>query len=420
MPRMMLSTVFLSLLAASLCADTDTKSATDSLPITLEFSLGTRPGELVAGLPQGALKSRLQACASSEQYSTPQVSEFSISHRGAPLQYPEHTMEGYIAAASMGAGIIECDVTFTKDKELVCRHSQCDLHTTTNILATPLAEKCSTPPDYGSKTPFRNVQCCASDLTLSEFKSLQGKFDKGDKKARTLDEYYSLVGTAREQWQDRTGTLMTHRESIDLFSSLNVKMIPELKSPQVKMPFNGDYSQEDYAKALLDDYQSAGIPTSDVWLQSFQWKDIEFWLDQAPEYSSQIVWLDGRYRDRSFNPSKPRSWKPSMQELADSGLKVLAPPLWMLLSLDKNDNIVPSQYAKAAQAAGLDLVAWTLERSGSLENGGGWYYQTVKKAIRQDSDVYRVLDVLAQDVKVTGVFSDWPATTTFYANCSAL
>ena len=37
----------------------------------------------------------------------------------------------------MGAGIIECDVTFTKDRELVCRHSQCDLHTTTNILTVP-------------------------------------------------------------------------------------------------------------------------------------------------------------------------------------------------------------------------------------------------------------------------------------------
>ena len=50
-----------------------------------------------------------------------------------------------------GAGIIECDVTFTSDRELVCRHSQCDLHTTTNILATPLAEKCSrtfTPAVY--------------------------------------------------------------------------------------------------------------------------------------------------------------------------------------------------------------------------------------------------------------------------------
>ena len=69
--------------------------------------------------------------------------EFSIGHRGAALQLPEHTKESYEAAARMGAGIVECDVTFTKDKQLVCRHSQCDLHTTTNILATPLAKKCS-------------------------------------------------------------------------------------------------------------------------------------------------------------------------------------------------------------------------------------------------------------------------------------
>ncbi len=34
----------------------------------------------------------------------------------------------------MGAGIVECDVTFTKDHQLVCRHAQNDLHTTTNIL----------------------------------------------------------------------------------------------------------------------------------------------------------------------------------------------------------------------------------------------------------------------------------------------
>ncbi|KPP88624.1 MAG: hypothetical protein HLUCCA08_17710 [Rhodobacteraceae bacterium HLUCCA08] len=30
------------------------------------------------------------------------------------------------------------------------------------------------------------------------------------------------------------------------------------------------------------------------------------------------------------------------------------------------------------------------------------------------------LDMLAQDVGVIGVFSDWPATTTFYANCMGL
>ena len=55
---------------------------------------------------------------------------FSIGHHGAPLQFPENTVESYRAVARMGAGILECDVTFTRDKERVCRHSQCDLHTT--------------------------------------------------------------------------------------------------------------------------------------------------------------------------------------------------------------------------------------------------------------------------------------------------
>jgi glycerophosphoryl diester phosphodiesterase len=31
--------------------------------------------------------------------------------------------------------------------------------------------------------------------------------------------------------------------------------------------------------------------------------------------------------------------------------------------------------------------------------------------------VLRVLDVLAREAGVRAVFSDWPATTTFYANC---
>ena len=48
-------------------------------------------------------------------------SDFSIGHRGACMQYPEHTIESYKASALQGAGIIECDVTFTKDRELICK-----------------------------------------------------------------------------------------------------------------------------------------------------------------------------------------------------------------------------------------------------------------------------------------------------------
>jgi len=109
-----------------------------------------------------------------------------------------------------------------------------------------------------------------------------------------------------------------------------------------------------------------------------------------------------------------------MESLYDSGVRVLASPVWMLLALDNDGSIVPSVYATTASGAGLKLIAWTLERSGPLQGGGGWYYQTVTDAINNDGDVMTVLDVLVADVGVVGVFSDWPATVSFYANCMGI
>lgn len=43
--------------------------------------------------------------------------------------------------------------------------------------------------------------------------------------------------------------------------------------------------------------------------------------------------------------------------------------------------------------------------------------QSVTDAINKDADMYVVIDVLARDVGVIGIFSDWPATVTYYANC---
>ena len=111
-------------------------------PRALNVQLGPRPFFLVDDMDEGPLKKKLQSCTEGPF----ERSDFSIGHRGAALQFPEHTKESYLAAARMGAGILECDVTFTKDRQLVCRHSQCDLHTTTNILAMPeLAAKCTQP-----------------------------------------------------------------------------------------------------------------------------------------------------------------------------------------------------------------------------------------------------------------------------------
>lgn len=98
-----------------------------------DVQVGARPFYLVEGMDEGELKDRLLQCQTGPFYRT----DFSIAHRGAPLQFPEHTDVSYRAGARMGAGVVECDVTFTKDGELVCRHSECDLHTTTNIAAIP-------------------------------------------------------------------------------------------------------------------------------------------------------------------------------------------------------------------------------------------------------------------------------------------
>jgi glycerophosphoryl diester phosphodiesterase len=375
------------------------------------IELGPRPYYLIDQMAEGPLKEKLEACIGQPLKKT----DFSIGHRGAPLQFPEHTAESYKAAALMGAGILECDVTFTRDKELVCRHAQNDLHTTTDILATDLAGKCTkgfSPADGNSKA---SAECRASDLTLAEFKTLNGKMDAADRNAKTVEAYMDGTAGWRTDLYATTGTLMTHAESIALFKDLGVKFTPELKTPSVDMPFDG-FSQEAYAQKLIDEYKAAGIPASDVFPQSFNLDDVLYWIENEPEFGKQAVYLDGR---RDLNPSDPSTFSPSMAELKAMGVNYIAPPLWVLLTLDEGE-IVASAYARAANEAGLNLITWTLERSGPLNTGGGWYFQTVKDAIDGDGKVYEVVDVLAQDAGVVGLFSDWPATTTFYASCIGL
>ena len=79
---------------------------------------------------------------------------------------------------------------------------------------------------------------------------------------------------------------------------------------------------------------------------------------------------------------------------------------------------MPSRYALDARSAGLDIITWSLERSGHLAGGtSDWYYQIIGAGLEREGDMMEVVDVLAQQVGVLAIFSDWPATTTFYANC---
>ena len=205
--------------------------------------------------------------------------------------------------------------------------------------------------------------------------------------------------------------MLTHQESIELFKQLGVKMTPELKFPSETMPFNG-FTQAAYAQKLVDEYKAAGVSPRDVWPQSFNKPDVLYWVNNEPDFGRQAVYLD----DANFVSDLP-----GLAELVQykhDGINIVAPPTFALLTLDANNNIVPSDYARNARAAGLDIITWTLERSGILADGdNGFYYQTFDAAIKSEGDVMKVLDVLARQVGILGIFSDWPATVTYYANC---
>ena len=406
---MLRTTAIIALCAAGGQAAADAHSAD-------VIELGPRPFYLVDAMQDGELKDTLTQCMGMEPVRT----KFSIGHRGAPMQFPEHTVEANVAAARMGAGILECDVTFTSDQELVCRHAQNDLHTTTDILATDLAENCTAGFAPAEGQEDASAECRTSDITLAEFRTLNGKMDAANASATTVEEY--LDGTAgwRTDLYSTTGTLMTHAESIALFDRLGADFTPELKTPSVDMPMDG-FSQEDYAQKMIDEYKAAGIDPSRVWPQSFLLEDVIYWIENEPEFGEQAVYLMDEYDIEGYSPMDEDTWPNSMQELAEMGVNWIAPPTWMLVTVEGGE-IVPSTLAERASEAGLGIITWTLERSGPLASGGGWYYQSLADytAERGDGATYELVDALAQDVGVAGIFSDWPATVTYYATCLGL
>jgi glycerophosphoryl diester phosphodiesterase len=147
-----------------------------------------------------------------------------------------------------------------------------------------------------------------------------------------------------------------------------------------------------------------------------------YWIKNEPAFGKQAVYLD----DANSPADVPSAAE--LKSYAAQGIKIVAPPMWVLLDV-KNGKIVPSQYAKNAKAAGLGIITWTLERSGRIVEevlptkgtaSPSFYYQTTLDALKNDGDLMTTLDVLAKRVGILGIFSDWSGTVTYYASCMDL
>jgi glycerophosphoryl diester phosphodiesterase len=159
----------------------------------------------------------------------------------------------------------------------------------------------------------------------------------------------------------RTGTAFGNKPP--LIKSLGAKFTPELKGPnrsarlQVETVFG---SQELYAQALIDDYKAANIAPKDVFAQSFNLGDVLYWTKNEPKFGKQAVFLD------DANTPSELPTLAELRALAAQGVNIVGPPMWALLTVDGNGRIAPSEYARNAKAAKLDIITWTLERSGRI------------------------------------------------------
>jgi len=202
---------------------------------------------------------------------------------------------------------------------------------------------------------------------------------------------------------------------------LGLQFTPELKTPEVAMPFpdpSSSFTQSAYAQVMLDEFKAAKIHPSRVWPQSFLYADVLYWLKAEPSFGRQAILLD-----ESADTGPVGESIKNLTRYAKDGVKIIAPTLPYLVTVNnKTGEIIPSEYANKTKELGLQIITWTLERSGWLGDGsgGGYYFEGVKNEIKREGDVYKLLHVLANDVGVKGVFSDWSGTVTFYANCLGL
>jgi glycerophosphoryl diester phosphodiesterase len=270
--------------------------------------------------------------------------------------------------------------------------------------------------------------CCTSDLTLDEFKSLQAKMDASNPAAATAEGF--LGGTANWRTDLYTGRahVVTFKESIAMNQANGVKHTPELKGATNQDRLDSIFgSQTQYAQRFADTMEEAGVAPRDTWPQSFNLNDVFYWIDHT-NYGNQAVYLLDYDTDKDDviiqAPYNTMDRKAFLAMLKKRGVKVMAPSMPALLRVTSSGSIVPSPFAADLKRMGFDIITWTFERA-DLRQGAskaGYYYDfdPTGKAIKKDSDMYKALDVLAKQVKILGIFSDWPATVTYYANCMGL
>ncbi|MGL5909551.1 MAG: glycerophosphodiester phosphodiesterase family protein, partial [Phycicoccus sp.] len=238
----------------------------------LAAGLLTAPAAVAATTPTSVSRPQAAPAEQRVEMRTPLV----VGHRGASGYRPEHTLEAYRLAVSLGADVIEPDLTMTKDGVLVARHEP-EISGTTDVADRPeFADRRTTKPVDGVAVTGWFVD----DLTLAELRTLRAK--------ERLPEL--RPGSARFDGRFQVPTfdeVLALRKQLSRESGRTVGVIPEIKH-STYLRAEGLNAE----RALVRSVSRFGLNTkrAPLWTQSFELTNLVE-LRGTYRYKARLVFL---------------------------------------------------------------------------------------------------------------------------------
>ncbi|WP_199271701.1 glycerophosphodiester phosphodiesterase [Paraglaciecola sp. L3A3] len=298
-----------------------------------------------------------------------------IAHRGAPGYLPEHTMESAVLAFAQNADFIEQDLVVTKDNQLVVLH---DIHldTVTNVAQQYPSRKRADGRYY------------ALDFTLAELRKL------------TVYERHDLLG--KQVFSNRyqgTGKfqITTFEQQIELIQQLNrqfdknIGFYPEIKSPAWHKQQGVDISK---LVLIVLRQRQLDDPNKAIYLQCFDFAETQR-LRNKLGAKLKIVQLIAE-NDWLESPTDYEYLK-TTEGLAEIAKVAQGIGPWIPQIFD-HKTMQATGLVKQAHQAGLTVHPYTFRQDDLPKN----------------ISANQLLDILFKQLKVDGVFSDFPDTVVKY------
>lgn len=321
-----------------------------------------------------------------------------IAHRGASGYLPEHTLESKTAAYFMQADYIEQDVILTKDNHPIVLH---DLY---------LDEV----TDVASKYPEKmreDLRFYAIDFTIDQIKNLTvfERFRRKDPIVAYYPQRFPLgkshfqISTLKEEIEMLQGLEETFKRIYALDSSIGsnyfnthkIGIYVEIKNPA----FHIREGKSNFSEIVLNILNQYGYTDkkSKVYLQCFDPKELRRIREELKCNLSLVQLLPAENNNDGFEWTSRKGLE-EIKKFADG----IGPEKFQLINVDEKTNKwTASDLYHNAKELGLFIHAYTFR---------------IDDLPKLTQDWNQLLDIFLTQLKIDGLFTDFPDLTLKYLN----